>query len=120
MRELPSSSREAKNHPKKCDPQERFLIHLAKSRLQLCAIARSAGPASIILQTTKSVWPKMRWNVTGRDRNFVYQIALQGVKHNIPEIWMRCVDQLRHHVVYGLRPVVRPCRCCYLLSLKRH
>lgn len=27
-RERPSSSREAKNHPKKCDPQKRFLIHL--------------------------------------------------------------------------------------------
>ena len=51
-RELPSSSREAKNHPKKCDPQNRFLIHLAESRLQLFAITRSAGPASIILQTT--------------------------------------------------------------------
>src|SRR6476659_3397081 len=46
-RELPSSSREAKNHPKKCDPQNRFLIHLAESRLQLFAITRSAGPASI-------------------------------------------------------------------------
>jgi len=54
MRELPSSSHEARNHPKECDPQRRFPIHLAKSRLQLFAIARSAGPALIILPTTTS------------------------------------------------------------------
>ena len=57
MRELPPSSREAKNHPKKCDPEKRFLIHLAESRLQLSAITRSVVPASIILQTTALVCP---------------------------------------------------------------
>jgi len=35
-------------------PKKRFLIHLTESRLQLLAITRSAGPASIILQTTTS------------------------------------------------------------------
>ena len=51
MRELPPSSREAKNHPKKCDLEKRFLIHLAESRLQLLAITQSAGLTLIILQT---------------------------------------------------------------------
>jgi len=35
MRGLPSSSREAGNHPKECDPQKRAPIHLTASRLQL-------------------------------------------------------------------------------------
>jgi hypothetical protein len=78
-RELPSSSREAKNHPKKFDPQERFLIHLAESRLQLFAIARSAG---LGFSQTYSVCRKIRWRVAGRDQDLAYQIALQGVKHN--------------------------------------
>ena len=49
-------------------PKARFLIHLADSRFQLFAIARSAGPASIVLQTTTSVSSKIRWNVAGRDQ----------------------------------------------------
>ena len=71
---------------------ERFLIHLAEFRLQLFAITRNAGLASIILETTTSVWRKMRWNVARRDRNLGYQIALQGVKHNISRTLTRCVD----------------------------
>ena len=78
-RELPSSSREAKNHPKKFAPQERLLIHLAESRLQLFAIARSAG---LGFSQTYSVCRKIRWRVAGRDQDLAYQIALQGVKHN--------------------------------------
>jgi hypothetical protein len=74
MRELPSSSREARNHRKKCDPQG-FPIHLAESRLQLFAIATSAGPASIIPQITTSIWPKRRWNVGERDRMPFYLVG---------------------------------------------
>ena len=49
-----------------------------------CLRSREAPvPASIILQTTTSVWPKMRWNVAGRDQDLAYQIALQPVKRKI-------------------------------------
>jgi len=92
-RELPSSSREAENHPKKCNPRQRFLIHLADSRLQLvCDRAKRRSsvdhPRDYYLSLTEN-----EWNVAGRRLNVPYQIAIRRVKHKSLEIWELCIGE---------------------------
>ena len=103
-------------------PKKRFLIHLAESRLQLFTIARSADPASIILQTTTSVWPKMRWNVAGRDRNFcVSNRASRCQAQYFSNFERGVLINSGPRMRSGLRPAIAAYgRCCYLLSLKKH